>query len=159
MALFRKGSGSDTGVAVTPEAAQLFLAAFGKHPGWDDHIDDIGLETQPLVDLKNALYINGIPQQFSEWDKLDEQARLPEFKHLFVWRRPTGWFFGKIWSSSDGKGRSRYPMIICSQFNGADGVEAARLLFPQLKELESACKTATTAEAVRESCRVRKDTM
>jgi hypothetical protein len=159
MALFRKTSSPAEGVTTAPENPQLFLAAFGKHPGWDDHIDDIGLETQALVDVKQALYINGIPQQFSEWDKLDELGRLPEFKHLFVWRRPTGWFVGRIWSSSDGKGRSRYPMIICAQFNGLDGVDAARRLFPLLKELEEGCKKASTADAVRRICGVHKESM
>jgi hypothetical protein len=27
----------------------VFVAAFGKHPGWDDHIDDIGLETDIII--------------------------------------------------------------------------------------------------------------
>jgi len=158
MSLFRKPSSSE-GVVTAPETPPLFLAAFGKHPGWDDHIDDIGLETQPLIEVKQALYLDGIPQQFSEWDKLDDLGRLAEFKHLFIWRRPTGWFFGKIWSSSDGKGRSRYPMITCAQFNGPDGVDAARRLCPLLKELEAACKQASTAESVRRICRVHQESM
>ena len=160
MGIFRKASPTVDSVSpATQETQRLFLSAFGKHPGWDDHIDDIGLETQALVEAKQTLYINGIPQHFSEWDKLDEPGRLPEFKHLFVWRRPGCWFFGRIWSSSDGKGRSRYPMIVCSQFNGENGVDAARRVCPKLNDLEQACKAARTADAVREIFRTRKESL
>ena len=36
------------------------LAAFGKHPGWDDHVEDLGLETQSLNLAKTVLYVDGI---------------------------------------------------------------------------------------------------
>jgi len=38
---------------------QIFLAAFGKHPGWNDHMDDVGLETESLVAAKTRLYVDG----------------------------------------------------------------------------------------------------
>ena len=39
------------------------LAAFGKHPGWDDHVEDLGLETESLNLAKTLLYVNGIGGQ------------------------------------------------------------------------------------------------
>ena len=30
-------------------AERVYLGAFGKHPGWDDHMDDPGLETPRLA--------------------------------------------------------------------------------------------------------------
>ena len=36
------------------------VAAFGKHPAWNDHVEDIGLESEPLVDLRRNLYVEGI---------------------------------------------------------------------------------------------------
>ena len=68
---------------------QIWLGAFGKHPGWDDHIDDIGLETDSLLLAKQILYVDGIGGQISsgEWEKLDSAQRLGEFKHVFLWKR------------------------------------------------------------------------
>lgn len=40
--------------------AQLFLAVFGKHPGWDDHIDDLGIETKRLAEVKRVMYFECI---------------------------------------------------------------------------------------------------
>jgi hypothetical protein len=132
-------------------ALPVLVAAFGKHPGWDDHIDDIGLKTGALVEAKQVFYLNGIGRQIDlgAWDALEESQRLPEFKHFFFWRRTTHWMMGRIWSSSDGKGRTRYPMIVCCQYDGPDAIEAVRRVFTPLAELERECKSARTADEVR----------
>ena len=39
----------------TSSARQIFLGAFGKHPGWDDHVEDLGLETESLIYAKTLL--------------------------------------------------------------------------------------------------------
>jgi len=39
---------------------KVFVAAFGKHPAWDDHIDDIGLDMDTLIAAKRILYVQGI---------------------------------------------------------------------------------------------------
>ena len=41
------------------------LAGFGKHPAWDDHIDDLGLSTETLVIIRRVLYSEGIGCQVS----------------------------------------------------------------------------------------------
>src|SRR5205085_2200920 len=84
-------------------APALHLAAFGKHPGWNDHLDDLGLDTAPLVNAKRLLYIQGISQNIDSgaWDKLEDTApvsdgtpllapiaRLDLFRHDFLWYMP-----------------------------------------------------------------------
>ena len=77
---------------------QVALAAFGKHPGWDDHVEDLGLETESLNIAKTVLYINGIGGQIDsgEWDKLDAAQQLPAFNHLFLWLRGSQFLIGRM---------------------------------------------------------------
>ena len=127
------------------------LAAFGKHPGWDDHVEDLGLETESLNIAKTLMYVNGIGGQIDSgrWEKLDAEQQLPAFKHLFVWQRSGQILVGRMWSSSDGKGRKRYPMVVCAQFMGATLGWALKQALPALAELEEGCLTTSSAEDVR----------
>ena len=72
---------------------KAYAVAFGKHPGWDDHIDEIGLDTDLLVRLKRVLYTEGLAGNIDSgaWDKLEEVKRLPVYDHAFYWRTPEGW--------------------------------------------------------------------
>ena len=84
---------------VTPAAARpFFLAAFGKHPGWDDHVEDLGLETGSLIFAKTLLYVQGIGGQIDSgaWEKLDATQQLASFKHLFVWQRAGQFLIGRL---------------------------------------------------------------
>lgn len=133
------------------QGVQLFLAAFGKHPGWDDHIEDIGLDTESLVAAKQNLYVNGIGRQIDSaaWDKLGEADALAAFKHSFVWDRGGQFLVGRLWSSSDGKGRTRYPMVVGCHCVQLPLAAAARKILPLLAQLELACKQVKTAPEVR----------
>ena len=88
------------------------LAGFGKHPAWDDHIDDIGLTTETLVAVRRILYSEGIARQVSSgaWSRLEEGGQALKFDHRFVWSRETQSVVGGIWASSDGKGRRHFPL-------------------------------------------------
>lgn len=99
-----------------PPPRELYLAAFGKHPGWDDHLE-LGIESERLTVVKRVLYADGIGGNIESgaWDKLKENQRLSGFNHIFVWRAEDSVVTGRIWSSRDGKGRGRYPMIVCAQ--------------------------------------------
>ena len=46
------------------------LAAFGKHPAWNDHMEDINLDTLALLEAKRYLYLQGISGQIDTgaWD-------------------------------------------------------------------------------------------
>jgi formylglycine-generating enzyme required for sulfatase activity len=136
---------------LSPSGRFVGLAAFGKHPGWDDHIEDLGLETDSLILAKTVLYVKGIGGQIDAgaWEKLEPAQQLPAFKHLFVWRRGGQFLIGRLWSSSDGKGRTRYPMVVCLHFTGVTLGWALKQALPALAELEEGCVKTTSAEDVR----------
>lgn len=129
----------------------LFLAAFGKHPGWDDHIEDLGLETESLIFAKSLLYVQGIGGQIDsgEWEKLDPAQRLDSFKHLLVWQRGGQLLVGRMWSSSDGKGRKRYPMVVCAHCLGVSLPMALEQVLPRLEAIERECLLTSSAREVK----------
>jgi hypothetical protein len=129
----------------------LALGAFGKHPGWDDHIEDLGLETESLTLAKTVLYVRGVGGQIDTgaWEKLKPEERLEGFDHLFLWQRSGQFLLGRLWSSSDGKGRTRYPMVVCAHCLGVSVAWALAQLLPKLNELEKACTATTQAAEVR----------
>lgn len=139
-----------------PSGPKLHLAAFGKHPGWDDHIDDIGLTSPRLVAMKSALYTRGISENIDSalWDQMPEDQRLPGFDHEFLWRWPEESAIGVIWSSRDGKGRSKYPMILCLHAEGFGPGSGAlgwlrREGIRALREIKARCQAAPDAAGVR----------
>lgn len=129
----------------------IFLGAFGKHPGWDDHVEDLGLETEALIYAKSLLYVQGIGGQIDSgaWEKLDPSSVLPAFKHLFLWQRGNQCLIGRMWSSSDGKGRTRYPMVVCLHMIGVSTQAALELALPLLGQIEEACLLTRSASEVR----------
>src|SRR5262249_40089588 len=116
--LFNKGSKP----AAAPSGPQLTLAAFGKHPGWDDHIPGIGVETEFLAYVEKTLYDGGIRGQIDAgaWapEKLGADKRLQGFDHVFLWLSPGHVLLGQMWSSTDGKGRLNYPMVLAIDGEG-----------------------------------------
>ncbi len=132
-------------------AGTIHLAAFGKHPGWDDHIDDIGMCTEQLVQVKSWLYTAGVRDNLDrgEWDRLTESQRLEGFRHVFVWHMPAAVIVGRLWSSRDGKGREQYPMVVCAHCKGLSSRWAIRHVLPRLQHVEEACLGAATAQEMR----------
>ncbi len=133
----------------TPE--RVFVAAFGKHPGWDDHIDDIGLETDVFVSVKRVLYVQGIGGNIDSgtWDKLQENQLIKEFKHAFVWCMDGSVIVGRMWSSRDGKGRASYPMVVCAQCRQLPLEWVLENILPRLEKIEEICVATTSADDVR----------
>jgi hypothetical protein len=145
---------TEDGAGLDPGAGQfLALGAFGKHPGWDDHIEDLGLETETLILAKHVFYVQGVGGQIDTgaWEKLDPAQRTEGFNHVFVWQRAGQYLVGRMWSSSDGKGRTRYPMVVCAHYSGAPLAWGLQKALSKLEELEQACKATTTAAGVRSS--------
>jgi formylglycine-generating enzyme required for sulfatase activity len=137
-------------------APRLTLAAFGKHPGWDDHMPGIGVETETLAYLKQTLYVTGIGRQIDSgaWEKLEADKRQEGFDHTFLWQRAGHLVLGQLWSSKDGKGRSKYPMVLCVECDQLSPSLLLNKVRPGLEALRGACKAATAAEQVASNCRV-----
>jgi hypothetical protein len=137
-----------------PLSERIQIAGFGKHPAWDDHIDDIGLTTETLVLTKQLLYSEGIATQLASgaWDQIEKSANAIEFDHRFVWGRDQQTILGAIWASSDRKGRTRFPLVICAHA-GFDGPRAIGLLFDPIERLGTLCRTAKTREEIRDAFR------
>jgi formylglycine-generating enzyme required for sulfatase activity len=135
----------------SPSGRYVGLAAFGKHPGWDDHVEDLGLETESLNIAKTLFYVNGIGGQIDAgaWERLPPGQQLPSFKHVFLWQRSGQFLIGRLWSSSDGKGRKRYPMVVCLHFIGVTLGWAIKQALPVLAELEAAFVQTNSADDVR----------
>lgn len=139
------------------DAPAIYLAAFGKHPAWDDHIEDIGIETEFLAKVRRMLYTDAISGNIDSgaWEKLADDQRLAGFAHDFVWwlgplgKDASRVVVGRLWSSRDGKGRTKYPMAVFAQSTGIAPAVMAREVLPALAALERRCIEATTADAVR----------
>jgi hypothetical protein len=141
--------GSKFGSFIGKRPASAHFGAFGKHPGWNDHLDDIGLDTEPLIAAKQYLYVQGIGGVIDagQWEALPNGDALPEFRHVFVWMDDRDTLVGKIWSSSDGKGRTKYPMVVSAHFSNraAPGVPDATAL---LDGLEESCRATTSPDDI-----------
>jgi hypothetical protein len=135
-----------------PPSARIQIAGFGKHPAWDDHIDDIGLNTETLALTKQLLYSEGIASQLASgaWDQIEKSGNAIEFDHRLVWVRDRQAIVGAIWASADRKGRTRFPMLICAQA-GFEGPRAIDLLFGPIDRLGTICRTAKTQEEIRDA--------
>lgn len=135
---------------MSDEQGRIWVGAFGKHPGWDDHIADQGLETELLTRVKRLLYLEGIGGNLDSgaWSSLDAEDRIDGFNHVFLWRFPGGLVAGRLWNSSDGKGRTRYPMIVCAHCRGLASAWVAGPCLDLLGELSERCKAATDAAGV-----------
>jgi hypothetical protein len=130
---------------------RIHVAGFGKHPAWDDHIDDIGLETETLVIAKQLLYSQGIASQLASgaWDQIERTSQSIDFDHRFVWARKGQALVGAILASSDGKGRSRFPIVVCVQAEMGT-LQALHLYLPLAESLGSSCKAAASRQLFRE---------
>ncbi len=136
---------------------QVHLAAFGKHPGWNDHIDDLGLDTDELVTAKKLLYLQGINQNIdaAAWEKLEPDQRIDSFLHDFLWHMPRGsgappLIAGRLWASVDGKGRDKYPMVLCVEIVDLPDSFAVTTALPSLAKTHERCASASTASTVRQ---------
>jgi hypothetical protein len=135
-----------------PLDGRVHIAAFGKHPAWDDHIDDIGLTTETLALTKQGLYSEGIATQLASgaWNQIESSGTAIDFNHRFVWGRDQQAVAGAVWASTDRKGRSRFPLVICAQ-SGFEGPRAVDLLFDPIERLGTLCRNASTQDAVRDA--------
>ena len=153
--LFEKLAKTGPAQAAEGGVPRLTLAAFGKHPGWDDHMPGIGVDTETLAYVKQTLYVTGIGRQIDSgaWEKLESEKRQEGFDHTFLLLRAGHVVLGQLWSSKDGKGRTKYPMVLCVDGERVPPRIMLSLVRPGLQNLRGACKAATTADQVASHCR------
>jgi len=132
------------------------------------------MDTDALVGVKRLLYVQGISQNIDlgAWDKLEPQTpdtpvaaitSLEHFRHNYLWHlSPTNGtvlMAGRMWSSVDGKGRAKYPMVLCSQMNEMPDLFASRVVLPFLAKVHEQCVAATSAETVRQTISSQRDVL
>jgi len=129
------------------------VAAFGKHPGWNDHMEDIGLDTDVLAELKRVLYLEGIGRNVDEgtWGKNKDEPAPRDYGHEFLWIRGNDIVAGRLWPSRDGKGRSEYPMILCVHCSALSLDFAVKIVFPLVEKIERLCIETDSADKVRQA--------
>jgi len=129
--------------------AKPIVAAMGKHVGWNDHIDDFGITTESLALVKQMLYLSAISENIDSgaWEKKNPGI-FEKFNSLFIWRKGKNFIVGKIWASKDGKGRDKYPMIVCIECNNINISYLSSYFIPVLDIIEAKCKSYTTAQEV-----------
>ena len=132
-----------------PDAPRMYVSGFGKHPGWNDHMDEIGLITDSLIKAKAIIY-DGIAQQVESaaWDKKGPDKIAPNFDHVIHWRRFNESLTGLMWSSTDGKGRSLYPMITLAHCVAQPFAWQAVEVIPVLADVAAKCRAADTSFGV-----------
>jgi len=130
---------------------RLLVAAFGKHPGWKDHMEDIGLETEVLVAFKGTLYVQGITGNFKEWSDLEKKQSSIEFGHTFVWCRNEDIVAGRLWKSRDGSHhpRTSYPMVVCAHCRRMSLRWVYDHVLTRLADLEIECRNYSSASEVK----------
>ena len=128
----------------------LDLCLFGKHPGWDDHMEDIGRQSRELLDFKRMLYVEGVGGNIDSgnWAHLPESERLARFNHLLIATRDDYCIMATLTASADGKGRNLYPIVAAVQARRLNLADLGRLVGPLLLDMREAVqKTSAAAEA------------
>ena len=137
-----------TGRGRGPRTGEIHVAVFGKHPGWDDHVE-IGVDTERLAAVRQSLYVEGIAGNIDSgaWDRLDPAQRVTSFDHALLWHQRKGdVVVGRFWSSRDRKGRDRYPLIACAQCPGMPLAWVLTVALPGLERLKARCQESAAAE-------------
>jgi len=137
---------------VPASPSDLSIFAFGKHPGWDDHIEGIGIDNDTLAICQSLFYVQGIRGVIDSgvWETTDPVQIVPEFGNLVLWQGRRAFLACRMWPSKDGKGRAKYPMIIGIYGGGVSLLRAFPMIAPVLESLEAQCRMARTADEVRQ---------
>lgn len=130
--------------------SRLHLALFGKHPCWNDHMEDYGLRTPSLIEFKRRLYYEGVSGRLDSgaWRNLSPDHRIEVFDHELLWTGPTGVIFAVLWHSADAGGRAAYPMVAAAHFLTSRLPAKVGPVFEALQQVAQDCRDATDRDAV-----------
>jgi len=126
------------------------LAAFGKHPAWNDHIGLIGTKTETLALLEDILYRRGIAGQIAadKWSDPQDGPKTPLFNNRFVWGRENQQSLaGALWPSIDGKGRGHFPFVCCVQ-SAVNGTVAVQIYLEYVVKVGTEAREASNQAEV-----------
>jgi type VI secretion system ImpM family protein len=131
-----------------PLGRKAVLACFGKHPGWDDHLDDLGIDTTSLAWFKQWCYVDGIGQMLGRdrWPAA-RSGRLP-WNHRFISQCGSQWIIGNLTASCDGQGRELYPLVVAVQAQVSEP-NLLELLLRQVNEASQAIAQIADAKSVK----------
>lgn len=129
----------------------LAVSVFGKHPGWDDHMDDVGHQYPEMLTFKHVTYVQGIGGNIDSgaWAHLPDSQRLTEFNHLIIYSAEDYYILASVSASRDGKGRSLYPLVTAVQARGYSLADLVDSVGPVILKLRDTVSAAATAAAVR----------
>jgi hypothetical protein len=145
--LFQKLGGRAPVIPRPP--AKILAGVFGKHPVWDDHIPDLGINHPALVALKETIY-EGIAGNVDsgQWEKLAQTGNIQPWGHTLFQSSPAGVIAGRLWYSKDGKGRDRYPMAAVLLWPKAPARSELTDMAQRLCQTQAQCEAAMTVDAV-----------
>ena len=128
------------------------LALFGKHPAWDDHMEDLGLVTASLQMCKRLLYIQGIAANAARQQSLDEEqtAGLFPYRHFLLWIRDREMILLRLVESEDGRGRGFFPLVGACHFPAAWPQDALASLLVPLRNFVDDCRFLAGRDEVRD---------
>lgn len=133
------------------DAQRVALGAFGKHPGWEDHLEDPRLTSPALIDARRILYADGIRANIESgaWRADASADQLESFDHTLLWSlspRDDILIVGRVLPGADAKGRDRYPLVLCAELHAAGAVAAIPATVRRLDALAAACAAAATRD-------------
>lgn len=125
------------------------LGAFGKHPAFDDHLDDSGLTSAALIDARRILYADAIRANIDSgaWERLEPSQRIEAFDHTFLWslsRKDDILLTGRLLPSRDAKGRDKYPLALVAEMRDAHAIGAIPAAIRRLDALADETAAITT---------------
>ena len=132
-------------------APLLAVSVFGKHPGWDDHMEDVGHQFPEMLTFKQLTYVRGIGGNIDSgaWAQLPDSQRLKEFNHLLIFSAEDYYILAAVSASRDGKGRSLYPLVTAVQARGYSLADLVEFVGPMILKLRDTVSAAATSAAVR----------
>ncbi len=131
-------------------AAALIAYAFGKHPGWDDHMADVGIAHPDILTFKQQFYVEALAGNINSgaWKHLPEPELIPMFDHQFAALNDDTAMIGAMWASSDGKGRTLFPMIGLIFSRGLSPMHVAHIAGPIVETFQASAHEQKIAGGV-----------
>jgi hypothetical protein len=127
------------------------LVVFGKHPAWSDHIEPgIGRIDAATAAFKKRLYNVGIKKLIDSgaWVGQPEGEILPAFDHDIIAIVDRSIIFGRMWTSSDARGRAEFPMVVVARVDGVPIRRAHEAAMPVLRDFEMLVRQQRTEQDV-----------